>query len=89
MASSGSIPRTSTAFWAIGGQVETWSIKGGGGWDHPVHAHFEEGVVLSRNGKEPPAWEKWDAQDPTNLVLLPAVEPGWDGVEFKPSFMDH
>jgi FtsP/CotA-like multicopper oxidase with cupredoxin domain len=29
---------------------EVWEIKGGQGWDHPVHVHFEEGVILSRGG---------------------------------------
>jgi FtsP/CotA-like multicopper oxidase with cupredoxin domain len=25
--------------------------NGGGGWDRPVHIHFEEGQILARNGK--------------------------------------
>ncbi len=30
-------------------EVEHWILKnGGGGWDHPVHLHFEEGLTLSR-----------------------------------------
>lgn len=30
-------------------EVEHWTLKnGGGGWDHPVHLHFEEGVTISR-----------------------------------------
>jgi FtsP/CotA-like multicopper oxidase with cupredoxin domain len=30
-------------------EVEHWVLKnGGGGWDHPVHLHFEEGVTISR-----------------------------------------
>jgi FtsP/CotA-like multicopper oxidase with cupredoxin domain len=33
------------------GTRETWILKnGGGGWDHPIHIHFEEGQVLARNG---------------------------------------
>jgi FtsP/CotA-like multicopper oxidase with cupredoxin domain len=33
------------------GEVEHWVLKnGGGGWDHPVHLHFEEGVTISRTG---------------------------------------
>ncbi len=32
------------------GEVEHWTLKnGGGGWDHPVHLHFEEGVTISRD----------------------------------------
>jgi FtsP/CotA-like multicopper oxidase with cupredoxin domain len=30
---------------------EVWILRnGGGGWDHPVHIHFEEGQILSRDG---------------------------------------
>ncbi len=40
---------------------EVWILKnGGGGWDHPIHIHFEEGQILARNGSAAnvPAWEK-------------------------------
>jgi FtsP/CotA-like multicopper oxidase with cupredoxin domain len=31
------------------GEVEHWTlINGGGGWDHPIHLHFEEGVTIDR-----------------------------------------
>jgi FtsP/CotA-like multicopper oxidase with cupredoxin domain len=43
------------------GTREKWILKnGGGGWDHPIHIHFEEGQVLDRNGdpNAVPAWEK-------------------------------
>lgn len=31
------------------GEVEHWTlINGGGGWDHPIHLHFEEGVTINR-----------------------------------------
>ena len=46
------------------GTLEVWKIKNGGnGWNHPVHVHFEEGVILSRDGKAPPEWEKWARKD--------------------------
>ncbi|HET8745245.1 MAG TPA: multicopper oxidase domain-containing protein [Ramlibacter sp.] len=45
------------------GTVEVWRIKSGGGWDHPVHIHFEEGIILSRDGAPPPEWEKWSRKD--------------------------
>jgi manganese oxidase len=33
------------------GTREIWTLQnGGGGWDHPIHIHFEEGLVLARNG---------------------------------------
>ena len=43
------------------GTRETWTLQnGGGGWDHPIHIHFEEGQIIARNGKASnvPAWEK-------------------------------
>ena len=33
--------------------AEIWVLKGGGDWSHPVHIHFEEGRILSRNGRPP------------------------------------
>jgi FtsP/CotA-like multicopper oxidase with cupredoxin domain len=33
------------------GTREVWHlINDGGGWDHPIHIHFEEGQILGRNG---------------------------------------
>ncbi|BAN48854.1 multicopper oxidase family protein [Metapseudomonas resinovorans] len=43
------------------GTREIWTLKnGGGGWDHPIHIHFEEGQILARDGKASnvPAWER-------------------------------
>jgi FtsP/CotA-like multicopper oxidase with cupredoxin domain len=43
------------------GTREVWTLKnGGGGWDHPIHIHFEEGQILARNGdpSQVPPWEK-------------------------------
>ena len=39
------------------GTAEIWTLKGKGSWHHPVHIHFEEGRILSRNGQPPPAHE--------------------------------
>jgi FtsP/CotA-like multicopper oxidase with cupredoxin domain len=34
------------------GEVEHWTlVNGGGGWDHPIHLHFEEGVTIGRGDK--------------------------------------
>ena len=31
------------------GEVEHWTyVNGGGGWDHPIHLHFEEGITMNR-----------------------------------------
>jgi FtsP/CotA-like multicopper oxidase with cupredoxin domain len=43
------------------GKREVWTLRnGGGGWDHPIHIHFEEGQVLERDGSfaNVPAWER-------------------------------
>ena len=43
------------------GTREVWTlVNDGGGWDHPIHIHFEEGQVLARNGLPGlvPPWEK-------------------------------
>jgi len=43
------------------GTREIWTLRNdGGGWDHPIHIHFEEGQILARNGSASnvPAWEK-------------------------------
>ena len=47
----------------VNGDLEVWSIKGNAGWTHPVHIHFEEGMILTRGGKAPPAWEMWARKD--------------------------
>jgi FtsP/CotA-like multicopper oxidase with cupredoxin domain len=41
------------------GAEEIWTIRNqGNGWSHPIHIHFEEFQILSRNGGLPPAHER-------------------------------
>jgi FtsP/CotA-like multicopper oxidase with cupredoxin domain len=41
------------------GTAEVWTISNNSGsWSHPVHIHFEEFQILSRNGRTPPPYEK-------------------------------
>jgi FtsP/CotA-like multicopper oxidase with cupredoxin domain len=43
------------------GSREIWTLRnGGGGWDHPIHIHFEEALILARNGSaaKVPPWER-------------------------------
>jgi len=43
------------------GTREVWTlINGGGGWDHPIHIHFEESQMLARDGSlsNVPPWER-------------------------------
>jgi hypothetical protein len=45
------MPRRNTA--------ERWKLaNGSGGWVHPIHVHFEECRVLTRNGVLPPVYER-------------------------------
>jgi FtsP/CotA-like multicopper oxidase with cupredoxin domain len=73
------------------GTRESWTLKnGGGGWDHPIHIHFEEGQVLARNGSASnvPAWEKGRKDvyrlRPGGSVTLTMQFRDWGGV-----FMEH
>ncbi|MEQ1707826.1 MAG: multicopper oxidase domain-containing protein [Terricaulis sp.] len=45
------------------GQWEIWHLESGDGWSHPVHIHFEEGRILTRDGAPPPAWERGARKD--------------------------
>ena len=47
----------------LNGDPDVFTITGGRGWTHPVHIHFEEGMILSRGGKFPPDWEAWARKD--------------------------
>lgn len=46
------------------GEVEHWTlVNGGGGWDHPAHLHFEEGVTISRTKHQMGAAERLARKD--------------------------
>jgi manganese oxidase len=73
------------------GTREIWTLQnGGGGWDHPVHIHFEEGQVLARNGSASnvPAWEKGRKDvyrlHPGGSVTLTMQFRDWGGM-----YMEH
>jgi FtsP/CotA-like multicopper oxidase with cupredoxin domain len=73
------------------GTREVWTLQnGGGGWDHPIHIHFEEGQILARNGKAAnvPAWEKGRKDvyrlRPGGSVTLTMQFRDWGGM-----FMEH
>lgn len=38
--------------------AEEWTLESAGGWQHPIHIHMEEFLVLSRERKAPPADER-------------------------------
>ncbi|MGB5406173.1 MAG: multicopper oxidase domain-containing protein [Thiogranum sp.] len=75
------------------GGLEIWRLLNSGTWSHPIHIHFEEGIILRRNGVEPPEWEKWARKDVYRLG--PQADSG-DIVEialrfreFAGTYMEH
>jgi manganese oxidase len=73
------------------GTREIWTLKNaGGGWDHPVHIHFEEGQILARNGSAAnvPAWEK-GRKDVYRLRPSGSVTLTMQFREFYGMFMEH
>ena len=75
------------------GGLEVWRLINSGTWSHPIHIHFEEGIILRRNGKEPPEWEKWARKDVYRLGPQPdsgdLIEIALRFREFAGTFMEH
>jgi FtsP/CotA-like multicopper oxidase with cupredoxin domain len=76
------------------GALEIWKIESSsGGWSHPVHVHFEEGQIQSRDGKAPPLWEKWARKDVyrvgPEVNSSSTVEVAIRFREFMGSYMEH
>ena len=76
------------------GQWEVWRIESlSGGWAHPVHVHFEEGRILTRDGKPPPIWERWARKDVFRVGSGPdssgTVEIAIRFREFAGSYVEH
>jgi len=73
------------------GTREIWTlVNGGGGWDHPIHVHFEEGQILARNGSfsNVPAWER-GRKDVYRLHPGGSVTMTMQYREFGGMFMEH
>ncbi len=75
------------------GGLEVWRLINSGTWSHPIHIHFEEGIILRRNGVEPPEWEKWARKDVYRLGPQPdsgsIVEVALRFREFAGTYMEH
>lgn len=57
------------------GEVEHWTlINPSGGWDHPVHLHFEEGVTVGRIGYSMTATERLSRKDVWRMQKNGAVK---------------
>ena len=58
------------------GQVEHWTyVNGGGGWDHPIHLHFEEGITMNRGSKPIPNTELNSCARTCGGCANPAASP--------------
>ena len=72
------------------GEVEHWTYRnGGGGWDHPIHLHFEEGVTMSRTGTTLPATETLQRKDVWRLGESGSVTFQVQFGEFGGAYVNH
>ena len=72
------------------GEIEHWTyVNGGGGWDHPIHLHFEEGVTLNRGGAPIPATEKLVRKDVWHLRASGQVTFQIQFGEYGGSYVNH
>jgi FtsP/CotA-like multicopper oxidase with cupredoxin domain len=73
------------------GTREIWTLEnGGGGWDHPIHIHFEEGQILERDGSRAnvPPWER-GRKDVYRLRPGGSVKITMQFRDFGGMFMEH
>jgi FtsP/CotA-like multicopper oxidase with cupredoxin domain len=70
------------------GTCEEWTLQGGRDWDHPIHIHFEEGQIISRNGQAPSPAESGRKDvyrlRPDGTVVIRMQFRDWGGM-----FMEH
>ena len=63
------------------GSAEVWTIRnGGGGWSHPMHFHYEEHRILTRNRVKTPTPQHLDDHTKQDVLNL---EPGEEAVMFR------
>ncbi|MFN0191406.1 MAG: multicopper oxidase family protein [Aestuariivirga sp.] len=72
------------------GDVEHWTyVNGGGGWDHPIHLHFEEGVTINRGQAAIPATERLVRKDVWRLRPSGRVKFQVRFGEFGGAYVNH
>jgi len=72
------------------GEIEHWTyINGGGGWDHPIHLHFEEGITMNRGGDSIPATENLVRKDVWRLRPSGSVQFQIQFGEYGGSYVNH
>jgi FtsP/CotA-like multicopper oxidase with cupredoxin domain len=72
------------------GEIEHWTyVNGGGGWDHPIHLHFEEGITMNRGGDKLPATENLVRKDVWRLRPGGQVQFQIQFGEYGGSYVNH
>ena len=72
------------------GQVEHWTyVNGGGGWDHPIHLHFEEGITMNRGNMAIPNTELLVRKDVWRLRESGSVTFQVQFGEYGGSYVNH
>jgi hypothetical protein len=72
------------------GEIEHWTyINGGGGWDHPIHLHFEEGITMNRGSATIPATERLVRKDVWRLRAGGQVTFQVQFGEYGGSYVNH
>jgi FtsP/CotA-like multicopper oxidase with cupredoxin domain len=72
------------------GEIEHWTfVNGGGGWDHPIHLHFEEGVTLNRGSATIPNTENLVRKDVWRLRASGQVTFQVQFGEYGGSYVNH
>ncbi|HET7882810.1 MAG TPA: multicopper oxidase domain-containing protein [Acetobacteraceae bacterium] len=72
------------------GEIEHWTyVNGGGGWDHPIHLHFEEGITMNRGSAPIPATEKLVRKDVWRLRPGGQVQFQIQFGEYGGSYVNH
>jgi hypothetical protein len=72
------------------GEIEHWTyINEGGGWDHPIHLHFEEGITMNRGSGILPATENLVRKDVWRLRPAGQVQFQVQFGEYGGSYVNH
>jgi FtsP/CotA-like multicopper oxidase with cupredoxin domain len=72
------------------GQIEHWTyVNGGGGWDHPIHLHFEEGITMNRGNNPIPNTELLVRKDVWRLRSSGSVTFQVQFGEYGGSYVNH
>jgi manganese oxidase len=72
------------------GEIEHWTyINEGGGWDHPIHLHFEEGITMNRGTGVLPATENQVRKDVWRLRPAGQVQFQIQFGEYGGSYVNH